>query len=99
MTPKFPTVSDITRFCDAVKADIGGEIESICVTIGVDGNGGWAGQTGDNSFVGPAYGFPFWGVSEISADTDTRAVARDLHRQVSDLWFESKRGEISFLRE
>lgn len=48
------------------------------VTIGADGTG-WAYQTGDNSFFGPAYHFsPNWGVATLFADTHPIEFAQEI---------------------
>lgn len=60
------------------------EVPSLCITLGVgeDGNGI---QTGDNSYSGAAYPYPYWGVEFMMADTDCGELADDLMEQIRDL--------------
>lgn len=52
--------------------------KALCITIGVNETlTAWAFQTGDNSYHGAAYGFPYWGVIWIDADSDPLQAALD----------------------
>ena len=69
-------------------------IPGMCVTIGsahaiseVTGKklkrtGAWSWQTGDNSYTGGAYGFPYWGVVSLYRDSNCRDLARDCMDQI-----------------
>jgi hypothetical protein len=72
--------------------------EEMDVTIGADG-ADWAWQTGDNTYAGPAYHYPHWGVSTVTADSNCREIARFLQSQVMESYFETKRGEADFLNK
>jgi len=93
---KTPPIAQVAKLCAAIKRDTDfndpdlvdpyddfgeGVIE---ITIGADPDGGWSYQTGDNSFTGGAYGFPYWGTGYILADTNCRDLARDLVDQIKD---------------
>ncbi len=42
------------------------DLPGMDITIGVTANlDGWSYQTGDNSFTGGAYGYPYWGVGRL----------------------------------
>ena len=42
----------------------------------------WNFQTGDNSFTGGAYGFPYWGICYIRPSTDSKEAAREAIDQI-----------------
>jgi hypothetical protein len=46
------------------------------VTFGLDTNGEWAYQTGDNSFSGGAYGFAHWGVIYLTRRSNCKELAQ-----------------------
>ena len=50
----------------------------MCLTIGVDPDGSWSWQSGDNSFTGGAYGFACWGVGYVTPRCASRELATDL---------------------
>lgn len=68
-----PTIGDEYRASDDPFDDTPG----MQVTIGVNAKG-WNYQTGDNSFVGGAYGYAHWGVGSLYRDTDPAEFARDI---------------------
>ena len=53
------------------------------LTIGTDGSG-FGFQTGDNSFTGGAYGFPVWGVSWVTPDTDATELADYIVEEIKE---------------
>lgn len=69
-----------------LKRDIGDEYRctddpddttpGMLVTFGLDETGGWAYQTGDNSYTGGAYGFPFWGLAYLNRRSNCKALAQ-----------------------
>lgn len=60
------------------------EKPGILLTVGADGKGKWGFQSGDTSFSGGAYGFPFWGQVEINRGSNCRQLARDLFNEILD---------------
>lgn len=62
------------------------QIDSLDITVAADGKGGYAYQTGDNSFVGPCYHYPFWGVSSVSGDwAKVREIAIEIREQILEI--------------
>lgn len=62
------------------------EIPGIQLTIGYDDKTGeWAGQTGDNSYTGNAYGYPHWAVVGVYRNSNSIELARDIQSQLYDL--------------
>ena len=61
-----------------VRADVAGrgDGQGMALTIGVDLDGSWGWQSGDNSFTGGAYGFPAWGVGIIDGRCNSNEVAK-----------------------
>lgn len=95
MNPKLPTIKGVAALLHALKADIGDEYRaegckgeptpSMTVTIGADGTSAEFGfQTGDNSFSGGAYGYPYWGVVILTRRSNCRELARDAIEQIYD---------------
>jgi hypothetical protein len=81
---KTPTIKDLSAIIRSIKPHIQdnyieetGGIPFIQLTIGC-GPDGWNYQTGDNSFTGGAYCFPFWGVGYVTRRCNSRALARDI---------------------
>jgi hypothetical protein len=71
--------------CDDCRAHDDDKTPGILLTVGADDSGAWSYQTGDNSFTGGAYGFPFWGVAAVYRRSNSRDVARDIIGQIEDL--------------
>jgi hypothetical protein len=96
--PKLPSLAQITRLVKAVKKDIDpdclafidDEQPGIQLTVGADNDGNWSYQTGDNSFTGGAYGYPYWGVVGVYRGSNSREVARDIIDQLEDQWYSSR---------
>jgi len=61
------------------------EVPGIQITVGYHANEGtWTFQTGDNSFMGAAYGYPYWGVAGVYRSSNCREVARDIIDQIME---------------
>ena len=58
------------------------QIDSLDITVAADGKGGYTYQTGDNSFMGSCYGYPFWGVSSVSGGVNAREIAVEIREQI-----------------
>ncbi len=92
MAKKWPTIRELTALCVAVKKEISDEYRAfedddspgIQLTVGSDGKGGWTYQTGDNSYAGGAYHYPYWGVVGIYRDTKAKEAAKDLLDQMQE---------------
>lgn len=54
------------------------------VTFGLDPDGTWAYQTGDNSFSGGAYGFHYWGLAYLNRRSNCKELARDAFEECAN---------------
>ena len=61
---------------DDYRADAGSDIPSMLVTFGVNLNGEWVYQTGDNSFTGASYRFPYWGLAYLDRRSNCKELAQ-----------------------
>ena len=61
------------------------------VTFGLDEDGGWSYQTGDNSYTGGAYRFHYWGLAHLNRRSNCKALAQEAFNEAADLmlpnWF------------
>ena len=57
-------------------------IDSLDITVAADGKGGYSYQTGDNSFMGPCYHYPYWGRSSVSGGVNVREIAEETREQI-----------------
>lgn len=88
---KYPTIKDLYQLCRDVKESIADDYRadaeetrpSELLTVGADETG-WSWQTGDNSFTGGAYGYPFWGVVGVYRDSNCMTLAREIKDQLED---------------
>jgi hypothetical protein len=62
----------------------GDTLPSIQVTIGANIKGGWAYQTGDNSYSGPVYHYPHWAVIQLYRRSNCLELARDIREQLAE---------------
>jgi hypothetical protein len=81
---KTPTIAELASLIRAIKPEIcddyieePGDTPSIQLTIGC-GDDDWSYQTGDNSYSGGAYGFPYWGTGYITRRCNSRDLAREI---------------------
>ena len=74
----------LTEIIQSLRSEFDNSNGYMELTIGMNENGNWNYQTGDNSFSGGAYGFPVWGVTTIDKDTDIVSVIDDLIDQIND---------------
>lgn len=90
---KLPSIKDLSALVRHVKAcGIGDEcrafeddmVPGVQLTVGMNDAGEWSWQTGDNSYTGGAYGYPYWGVVGVYRRSNSRAVARDLQDQLAE---------------
>ena len=90
-TLKLPTIKKLASLIKSIKSDIHDDCRAdecddtpgICLTVGADETG-WDYQTGDNSFSGGVYLYPYWGVASIYRRSNSRDIARDLLDQIQD---------------
>jgi hypothetical protein len=89
-----PTKKALTELVKAIKFSMRrfrpDELEDgrwLSVTVGADGKGrdSWSYQTGDNSFMGGAYGYPHWAVVSVSRRCNSGEVADEILTQLWDL--------------
>ena len=61
-------------------------LPGILVTVGADGNDdgsfSWSYQTGDNSYTGGAYGFPYWAVISLYRRSNCRVLASEAVNEI-----------------
>ena len=87
-----PTIKELAELVKMVKEDISDEyradpddtIPGIQLTVGI-GESDWSFQTGDNSFMGSAYHYPYWGVVSVYRRSNSRELAKDIVKQVEEL--------------
>lgn len=93
---KLPLKKDLISLIKSLKKDISVEYRSSCqdaddatpcmdVTIGANKDGPWPYQTGDNSYAGSAYHYPYWAVVAIDRRSNSREIADDIRDQLADL--------------
>lgn len=80
---QYPTQKELAKELTRLKQYIESE-EGLEITLGAGPNG-YALQTGDNSFTGPAYHYRHWGVTTLYTDSNARELAKDLIDQVIEL--------------
>jgi len=86
-----PTKSNIEGLIKDCKAEIDDDCRAsedddkpgIQLTVGWDGQD-WSYQTGDNSFTGGAYGYPYWAVVNVYRDTDASKLADEIQEQLEN---------------
>ena len=88
---KLPTIKALAEALKRIKPEISDDyrespedLPGIDITLAA-GPGGYAMQTGDNSYSGPAYSFPFWGIGRLYRRTNSRELAKDLIEQCREL--------------
>ena len=59
-------------------------IAGIQLTVGADEKGDWSYQTGDNSYMGSAYHYPYWGVVGVYRNSNCRELAREIKDQIEE---------------
>ena len=87
------TIKSVSALIRAIKAEISDDYRAypdedepgVMLTIGSDAAGRWSYQTGDNSFMGGAYGYPYWGVVAVYRDSNSRDLAREAIEQIRDI--------------
>lgn len=90
---KYPSIAALSALIRSIKPKIcddyvecEGDTPSICLTIGHNPESGeWSYQTGDNSYIGGAYGYPNWAVDYVTRRCDSRQLARDLIDELREL--------------
>jgi len=84
---------DVRALLIALKREIGDEyradeestVPSMQVTIGASADASaWNYQSGDNSYTGGAYGFPYWGVVTLYRRSNSGELAADACAQIFD---------------
>jgi hypothetical protein len=96
MKIKKPSIRELQRYLTSLKGEIqddyiqddGDTSPSMQITLAC-GPDGYGLQTGDNSYTGNAYRFPFWGIGSLYRNTDCTALARELIDQCLDLAYDA----------
>jgi hypothetical protein len=90
---KLPKISELTQLIrhlkrfitnDMIDPDSDSKIPVMTLTIGSDLAGEWSYQTGDNSYTGGAYHYPFWAVTYINRRSNSVELARDIVSQLQE---------------
>jgi len=91
---KLPTIQEIKSLLISLKQNIDNDfrasddpddnVPGMQVTVGADETGDWSYQTGDNSYSGGAYHYPFWGVISLYRRSNCRDLAKDIIDQISE---------------
>ena len=72
--------------CPSEYEDDEGNAGCLQLTIGFnDDMSEWGAQTGDNSYMGPAYSFPHWSVVYITPDSTVDEIQDDIIEQALSL--------------
>lgn len=87
---KVPTIKELSSLIRAVKRSIcpeyrafeGDEIPGIQLTVGANSAGDWGYQTGDNSYMGDVYHYPYWGVVGVYRRSCSRSLAKEIQDQL-----------------
>lgn len=79
-------ITNLTNLIKTLKkSDMDSSGEPLDLTVGYNPKTGeWSYQLGDNSYTGPVYGFPIWGVATIFPRFSSRTLAEVLLRQIKD---------------
>ena len=83
---KFPTITEIAALIRDLKTSYHPGTDGLDLTVSTDAksrNYGW--QTGDNSFTGGAYGYPYWVVVTVYGRSNSRLIAREIVNQWRNL--------------
>jgi hypothetical protein len=73
--------ADLIALLTALQKDIGDDYRATD-----DELSDWAYQTGDNSYTGGCYSYPYWGLGSISRDDDPADVADALLDDLGETW-------------
>ena len=87
-----PNRDELAELVRVVKSDIADDYRAfgddeepgIQLTIGANAVGDWDYQTGDNSFTGAAYHYPYWAVVGVYRDSQEYDVVDDILSQLRD---------------
>ena len=72
------------------------ETPAMAITIATDGEcSGWQYQTGDNSYSGGCYSYPYWGVGSVTRDDVPADVVDALLDDLGDTWAGNPENEDS----
>lgn len=87
------TIQSVYQLIRSVKQDIADDykafpddtVPGIQLTVGSNQDmSDWSYQTGDNSFTGDAYHYPYWGVIGIYRDSNCRQLAIEVIEQIRE---------------
>ena len=90
---KVPTIAELYGTIKAIKQTIleddraseFDEEPGLCFTVGVDPEGNWSYQLGNNEYHGAAYFFPYWIVRDIYRTTNCRDLAREIQAEMREI--------------
>ena len=78
------TKNNLIELVQHVKKTAIQDMEAIDLTVACDNNLEYGYQTGDNSFMGSCYSFPFWAVTTVDSDTNVTSTVDDLVNQIEE---------------
>jgi hypothetical protein len=102
--PKLPTIKELSALIKEVKRntdwqelsndcrasdDSEDTLPGIQLTCGINYQGDWSYQTGDNSYTGGAYGYPCWAVISVYRRSNSRELAREILDQWQELLWDA----------
>ena len=73
-------IADDYRYTDDSEDNTPGML----VIFGLDKNGEWSYQTGDNGYIGGAYGFPYWGLAYLNRRSNCKELAQGAFAEAYD---------------
>jgi len=85
---------ELTALLKELQKDIGDEYRAyeddeepgMHITIATDDSlKSWGYQTGDNSFTGACYHYPYWGIGALYRETDCAELASELIESLTDV--------------
>ena len=89
----FPKIKDVEANLKAIKkCEFDPDIKELDITLAwkdkETGANKWTIQIGDNSFIGSAYFYEYWAVGILTRRSNCRDLARDLIRDIQDLYYQ-----------
>ena len=87
-----PTIRELSALVKAVKSDIcddyrafdDDEMPGIQLTVAMNDDKEWNYQTGDNSYMGSCYHFPYWAVVGVYRNSNSVELAHEIQAELAD---------------
>ena len=78
------TKNNLTELVQHIKKQSIEDNQAIDLTVACNNDLEYGYQTGDNSFTGACYSFPFWAVAIVDSDTEVPSTVDELVNQIED---------------